>query len=274
MEENKIKKIVRENYARVAEGNNCCSSGSSCCGQASQADKISTSMWYSRKDLEKVPKGSNLGLGCGNPIALASIESGEVVLDLGSGAGFDCFLAADKVGPEGRVIGVDMTPEMVKKARENAVKANYKNVEFRLGEIENLPVENETIDVVISNCVINLSPQKEKVFSEAFRVLKSGGRIVVSDIVLLKELPDLIKNDMSAYSACISGAVKRDVYLSIIKKAGFTDINILGEASFPLKSIISDNSENIVKNYLSRNEKKAEDIENSLISLKVSASKP
>ncbi|MGM0365995.1 MAG: arsenite methyltransferase [Actinomycetota bacterium] len=270
MEEDRIKKKVREDYARVAGGSSCCSSAS-CCGQASGVDDISIGMGYDRQDLKTAPEGSNLGLGCGNPIALASLRNGEVVLDLGSGAGFDCFLAADKVGPEGKIIGVDMTPEMVSKARENAAKDGYSNVEFRLGEIESLPVESGTVDVVISNCVINLSPQKEKVFSEALRVLKSGGRIAVSDIVLLKELPELIKNDMAAYSACISGAIKRDGYLSIMEEAGFKDINILGEASFSLKSIISDQA---ADSYLNLPPEQAEAVNSSLISLKVCASKP
>ena len=158
---------------------------------------------YSEEEMTAVPEGANLGLGCGNPTAMASLKEGETVLDLGAGAGFDCFLAAGKVGPEGRVIGIDMTPEMLEKARENAQKGNFSNVEFRLGEIENLPVADGIIDIIISNCVINLVPDKDRVFSEAFRVLKPGGRIMVSDIVLTKELPDFIKNNMAAYVGCI-----------------------------------------------------------------------
>ena len=209
MEKNKIKEIVRENYAKVASSSSrCCSSGSvSCCGQPGMEKVIGSSIGYSDIDMEKVPEGSNLGLGCGNPIALASIKEGEVVLDLGSGAGFDCFLAADKVGPEGKVIGVDMTPEMIEKARDNARKDGYKNVEFRLGEIESLPVEDNSINLIISNCVVNLSPDKDKVFKEAYRGLKPGGRIMVSDIVLTKELPDFIKKEQKL----------TDEYLSINK---------------------------------------------------------
>ena len=196
MEDSKIRKVVREGYSKVArEANSCCSaSTASCCAPASSAENISTKIGYSQEELKRVPEGANLGLGCGNPIALASLKEDETVLDLGSGAGLDCFLAVKKVGAKGKVIGVDMTPEMIDKARDNAQKEGYENVEFRLGEIENLPVSDESIDIVISNCVINLSPDKRRVFDETFRVLRSSGRLMVSDIVLLKELPDFIKN--------------------------------------------------------------------------------
>jgi SAM-dependent methyltransferase len=224
--------------------------------------------------MNKVPEGSNLGLGCGNPIALASLKKGEVVLDLGSGAGFDCFLAADKVGAEGKVIGVDMTPEMVEKARGNAQKGNYKNVEFRLGEIEHLPVANETIDVIISNCVINLSPTKDKVFKEAFRVLKPGGRLMVSDIVLTKELPSLIKNNMSAYVGCISGAIIKEEYLALIKNAGFEEIKVVDESSFSLKYTASDDIQAIAENNLELSKNQIENLEDYASSIKVFAKKP
>jgi len=181
--------------------------------------------------MSAVPEGANLGLGCGNPVAIASLKEGETVLDLGSGGGFDCFLAANAVGPKGKVIGVDMTPEMIALARENAEKGGYENVEFRLGEIENLPVADSSVDIIISNCVINLSPEKKKVFAEAFRALKPGGRIMVSDIVLLKELPDEIRNSVEAYISCIAGATLKDEYIGHIKAAGLEDIEIMGETS-------------------------------------------
>ena len=175
-----------------------------------------------------------MGLGCGNPIALASIKTEEIVLDLGSGAGFDCFLASNKVGPKGRIIGVDMTEEMVARARENASKGGYKNVEFRLGEIEKLSIKDNTIDLIISNCVINLVPNKERAFKEAFRVLKPGGRLMVSDIVLLKKLPDFVKESIEAYVGCVSGAATKDRYLKAINSAGFKDVKVIDESVFPL----------------------------------------
>ena len=264
MKEQDIKKAVRENYAKVAVNSSCCCSGqaTSCCGQPGMEKEIGSKIGYSDKDMEKVPEGSNLGLGCGNPIALASIKKGEVVLDLGSGAGFDCFLAADKVGTEGKVIGVDMTPEMIEKARGNAKKSGYKNIEFRLGEIENLPVENGSIDLIISNCVVNLSPDKDKVFKEAYRVLKPGGRIMVSDIVLTKELPDDIKNNTLAYVGCVSGAILKESYLKTIEKAGFKNIKVFDEGNFPIE-FINNELPGIVGSAL----------EKSVLSIKVSAIK-
>ncbi|MFW9874541.1 MAG: arsenite methyltransferase [Candidatus Thorarchaeota archaeon] len=237
MQDEKIRKIVREQYAKIAEksqGNSCCgpstaletSSSSSCCGNASLSQNYSSKIGYTEEEQKSVPQGSNLGLGCGNPTALASIKEGETVVDLGSGAGFDCFLAANKVGNTGKVIGVDMTPQMIDTARENAYKNNYENIEFRLGEIENLPVANNTADLIISNCVINLSPDKDKVFQEAYRVLKPGGRLMVSDIVLTKELPEDIKNSMDAYVGCVSGAILKDEYIKKIEKAGFNEVEI------------------------------------------------
>jgi SAM-dependent methyltransferase len=204
------------------------------------AQDISRAIGYSEEDLKSVPEGANLGLGCGNPVALASLKKGETVLDLGSGAGLDCFLVADRVGKRGKVIGVDMTPEMLERARENARKSNYKNVEFRLGEIENLPVADSSVDVVISNCVINLSPDKKRVFNEAFRALKPGGRLMVSDIVLLKELPDVIKNSVEAYIGCLSGAMMKDDYIRAIKAAGFRKVKIVEETAFPIDFITND----------------------------------
>lgn len=236
-----VKKIVREGYAKRAKLESvCCEAVPSCCGSSNTAESVSRSIGYSEQELQSVPDGANLGLGCGNPVALASLKRGETVLDLGSGAGFDCFLAAQRVGPTGKVIGVDMTPEMVEKARENAAKSPYSHVEFKLGDIESLPVEDDTVDVILSNCVINLSPDKQKVFKEAFRVLKPGGRLMISDIVLTKELPDFIKNNMEAYVACVSGAVLKDAYLNLIKEAGFKDVRIIDELSYPVQALASD----------------------------------
>jgi len=183
-------------------------------------------MGYSEDEMNHVPDGSNLGLGCGNPVAIASLNPGEVVLDLGSGAGFDAFLAVRRVGKKGRVIGVDMTDEMLEKARENAKKGGFDNVEFRKGDIENLPVDDEEVDVVISNCVINLAPDKEKVFRETYRVLKSGGKLMVSDVVLTKLLPEKIKNDDELLSGCVAGAILKKDYMSLLEKVGFTNIEI------------------------------------------------
>jgi len=241
MKEEKIKKIVKEGYGKIAkQDSSCCAPVDSCCGGPDLAEDISRKIGYGEEDLKAIPEGANLGLGCGNPVALASLREGETVLDLGSGAGFDCFLAANKVGKNGRVIGVDMTPEMVEKAREIAKKSNYENVEFKLGEIENLPVPDDSVDIVISNCVINLSPDKTKVFKEVFRVLKPGGRLMISDIVLLKELPDPIKNSIEAYVGCVSGAIIKDEYLEAIKEAGFEEVKIINEAYFPVDFIAND----------------------------------
>lgn len=223
MKNQNIKKIVKESYAKVAES----SCGCSCnCGQADN-EKLAKSIGYSDTEINSCP-GANLGLGCGNPTALADIKEGDVVLDLGSGAGFDCFLAAKKVGKSGKVIGVDMTEQMITKAKANAQKYGYTNVEFRFGEIEELPVQDNSVDVIISNCVINLSPEKFKVFKEAYRVLKTGGRMFVSDMVLLKELSEAQRNDKKLIAGCVGGAILKNDYLKLIKKAGF-EATILSE---------------------------------------------
>ncbi len=241
METKRIKKEVRRSYAKIArQGNSCCAPVSSCCEHSDPTREVSKKIGYTEEDLKSVPEGSNLGLGCGNPVALASLKEGETVLDLGAGAGFDCFLAANKVGEKGRVIGVDMTPEMVEKARENAERGGYDNVEFRLGEIESLPVANNSVDVIISNCVINLAPDKRNVFNEAFRALKPGGRLMISDIVILKELPELIKKSVEAYVGCVSGAVLKDEYIRLIEEAGFQDVRVDDETSFPVESVTQD----------------------------------
>lgn len=235
-----VKKIVRDGYAKaVTQSHSCCSSGC-CCSGAGQAEKISKKVGYSDAEISAVPEGANLGFGCGNPVALASLREGDVVLDLGSGAGFDAFLAAQRVGKTGRVIGVDMTPEMLLRAKENVKKGKYTNVEFRLGEIEKLPVEDNSVDVIISNCVINLSPEKQKVFQEAFRVLKPGGRLMVSDLVLVKELPEPIKKSVEAYVGCLAGAIGKEIYLKFISMAGFEDVKVISESSYPVDAMFED----------------------------------
>lgn len=225
MENDKIKEVVKKSYAKFAtQGNGC---GCSCNCGTSDNEQIAKSIGYSEEEINSASE-ANLGLGCGNPLALGKIKEGETVLDLGSGAGFDCFLARKKVGDTGKVIGVDMTEEMIEKAKANAEKYGYKNVEFKLGEIENLPIDDNSVDVAISNCVINLVPDKEKAFSEIHRVLKGGGKIYLSDIVILKNLPDELKNDEELLAGCIGGALLRDDYLEIIEKAGF-EVKILSE---------------------------------------------
>ncbi len=230
METERIKEAVKSKYGQIALKNlSCCGPGKSCCGSSVSAEDMSRIVGYSEKDLAAAPEGANLGLGCGNPVALASLKEGDTVLDLGSGAGFDAFLAAAKVGSSGRVIGVDMTPEMIEKARANALKGEFNNVEFRYGEIESLPVSDDEVDVIISNCVINLSPEKERVFREAFRVLKPGGRLMVSDLVLLKPLPESVRQSVEAYVGCIAGASMKNDYLGAISAAGFRDVEVVGE---------------------------------------------
>ncbi len=241
MKNSDVKKVVREGYAKIArQGRSCCGPSTSCCGSVDAAEDISKRIGYNEEELASVPEGSNLGLGCGNPTALASLKEGETVLDLGSGGGLDCFLAANKVGINGTVIGIDMTPEMIEKARENARRENYNNVEFRLGEIENLPVADNSVDVLISNCVINLSSDKKRVFREAFRVLKPGGRLMISDIVLTKELPDFLKNSVQAYIGCVSGAMLKEDYEETIKAAGFNEVKIVDETHFPVEGWLTD----------------------------------
>ena len=232
-----IKKIVRDGYSKAVTQNTSCCFTDSCCGNITQAKNISKIVGYSDSEMNAVPEGANLGFGCGNPVALASLKEGDVVLDLGSGAGFDAFLSAQRVGKTGRVIGIDMTPEMITKAKENAKKGKYPNVEFRLGEIEKLPVEDRSIDVIISNCVINLSPDKETVFKEAHRVLKSGGRLMVSDLVLAKDLPKKLKDSIEAYVGCLAGAIKKSEYLKLITMAGFKDVKVISESSYPVDAM-------------------------------------
>jgi arsenite methyltransferase len=270
-----IKKAVRSGYAKVALHNaSCCGSNQACCGSSASAEDISRKIGYRDEDLKVVPEGANLGLGCGNPVALASLKGGEVVLDLGSGAGFDCFIVAAQVGSTGKVIGVDMTPEMIEKARRNAREGAYENVEFRLGEIESLPVSTEQVDVVISNCVINLSPDKRQVFSEAFRVLKPGGRLMVSDMVLLKALPEAVRRSVEAYVGCIAGAAMKADYLAAIRSAGFREIRVLGEELYPLELMAADPIAQAITADVNLVDEGAEDLSSSVASIKVSAVKP
>lgn len=233
---NDIREIVKEKYGKIAETKGSCCSGG-CCTKPVTADDIAEKLGYSSTDLKNIPEGANLGLGCGNPTAFADIKEGDTVVDFGSGAGIDCFLAAKYTGKAGRVIGIDMTPEMLKSAQKYARENGFENVEFKFGEIENLPIEDNTVDVIISNCVINLSPDKAKVFNEAFRVLKQGGRMFVTDIVLLEELPDIIKEDVNNYVGCISGAALKEDYTNLIKNAGFKKIEILKESPLPYEAV-------------------------------------
>jgi len=275
MNEDEKRKIVREGYAKIAkQKSSCCAPAPSCCGGTDIRQDISKKIGYTEEDLKAAPEGANLGLGCGNPVALASLKEGETVLDLGSGAGFDCFLASSRVGHRGRIIGVDMTPEMVEKARDNARKGNYANVEFRLGEIENLPVGDNSVDAVISNCVINLSPNKKRVFQEAFRALRPGGRLMVSDIVLLKELPEEIRNSVAAYVGCVAGAVTKKEYLEAIQATGFEETKVLSEATFPTELLANDPTAREVAKNLKLSREKAKDLASSVVSIKVSAIKP
>ena len=227
LKNDRIRELVRENYGQIADaGTSCCDSSSCCTPSGQEPQLLSLQLGYSLLDLSAAPAGANLGLGCGNPQAIANLQAGETVLDLGSGAGFDCFLAARQVGTNGHVTGVDMTPQMITKARANAETDGYDNVDFRLGEIEHLPVADASVDVIISNCVINLSPDKAAVFAEAFRVLKPGGRLAISDVVAFAPIPDDARADMSLLSACVSGAEQVDVVERLLTQVGFEDVQV------------------------------------------------
>ncbi len=243
-DETDIKEAVRDRYAgHAADATSCCSTfatragAASCCG--SSGASVSEKLGYKGDDLAGIPEGADLGLGCGNPLAMLELEEGETIVDLGSGAGIDCFLAAKRVGPTGLVIGVDMTPEMISRARRNAQGSGLGNVEFRLGEIEHLPVEDGTVDAIISNCVVNLVLNKRQVFTDAFRVLKPGGRMSLSDIVLLGEVPFPLRDSVEAYVSCLSGAILRDEYLKLIEEAGFTDVAVTESRSFTIGDVVA-----------------------------------
>ncbi len=238
-----LREQIRENYSQVAlKGSGGCCCGPGCCGSDVTFDvKVATkNLGYLEEDLQNMPDRANMGLGCGNPIAIASLQEGDTVLDLGSGGGFDCFLARRQVGDSGQVIGVDMTPEMIKLARKNAEESGYENVEFRLGEIEHLPVANDTVNVIISNCVINLALEKQRVFNEAYRVLKPGGRISISDVVATAEIPEFVKNDLTSLAGCIAGAEYVDNIENMLKNSGFTNIRMVPK----------DNSKDIIKSWV------------------------
>jgi arsenite methyltransferase len=275
MKKDEIKRKVRERYAGAATGRTSCCGPAPCgCGEASGIEQnASQRVGYTAEDLGKVPEESNLGLGCGNPTAIAGLKEGETVLDLGAGAGIDCFLASKQVGPSGRVIGVDMTPEMIDRARESARRNGYPNVEFRLGEIERLPVADNSVDVVISNCVINLSPEKGRVFREAFRVLKPGGRMFVSDIVLRRPLPEALRESAEVYTACVAGAMLKDDYLREIEAAGFRKVEAVSEKSFPADALLDDSQVSGIIRRLKISQSELSEALGSVLSLSVRAVK-
>jgi arsenite methyltransferase len=276
VKEEKVRKIVREGYAKIARKQKlCCSSSTPCDSNTpSMSREISRRIGYSEEEISSVPEEANLGLGCGNPVALASLKKGQTVLDLGSGGGFDCFLAAKRVGKSGRVIGVDMTPEMIDKARENAQRGKYENVEFRVGEIENLPVADGTVDVIISNCVINLSPNKKRVFEEAFRVLKPNGRLMISDIVLLKKLPEVVRKSVQAYIGCLAGAEMKDRYLQMIRDAGFQEVKVIEENYFPVENMANDPTAQAIVKSSEIPAEKVKEMTDAVASVKVYGVKP
>jgi SAM-dependent methyltransferase len=264
----KMKEIVKDKYGRIAAG---AASGCGCgCRPVPEEaiSDISKGVGYSDADLAAVPQGANLGLGCGNPLAFSALKEGDVVLDLGSGAGFDSFLAALKVGKTGKVIGVDMTPEMIAKATANAKAGKYDNVEFLLGDIEALPLPDNSVDVAISNCVINLVPDKEKVFRELNRVLRPGGRFMVSDLVLLKELPEQVRTSVEAYVGCVAGAILKNEYLAIIRGAGFEDVRILDE-SYAAVALDTPELRELAQQYVGTDASQIDDLIHSVASIKV-----
>ena len=241
MNNDELRQAVRERYGRIAQREeSCCGPVQGCCESVLDMKGLSPGIGYTEEELAAIPAGADMGLGCGNPTALASLAPGETVLDLGSGAGIDCFLAAAAVGAEGHVIGVDMTPEMVARSREHARREGYANVEFRLGEIEHLPVESDSVDAVVSNCVINLSPDKDRVFGEAFRVIRPGGRLMVSDIVLERPLPESLASSVEAYVGCVAGGMLREDYLRAIEAAGFGPPTVLSESGMAVDCLASD----------------------------------
>jgi SAM-dependent methyltransferase len=274
MKEKEIKRAVKEGYARIAKQATSYYSSQEGSGYFDNLEEICKRIGYSEEDISAAPPESNLGLGCGNPVALAAIKEGERVLDMGSGAGFDCFLASSLVGGSGQVIGVDITSEMVDKARANARKGGYENIDFRQGDLENMPVADSYVDVVISNCVINLVPNKRLVFKEAFRVLKSGGRLAISDVVLTRELPDFVKNSTKAYIGCLAGAIMKQEYLEIITNVGFTDVSVAAESRVPVQSLLCESSGSAAIEMPQFSPEQQKEIAESVLSIKVNARKP
>ncbi|MGB2630566.1 MAG: arsenite methyltransferase [Candidatus Omnitrophota bacterium] len=265
-----MKEFIKKLYGSISKGmeKSCCPADWSCCAGKDVAEKIG----YTKEELASIPQGADMGLGCGNPVALASLVEGETVVDLGSGGGMDAFLAANKVGESGKVIGIDMTGPMIEKAKENAQKGGFKNVEFRLGDIEDIPLDDGIADCVISNCVINLAGDKQKVFNEAFRILKPGGRLMVSDMVLVMDLPEKILKSAEMYAGCISGALKKEEYLDRIKNAGFENISIIGQAPVRLLDYVGADAviTEAVKGF---SEEEINAAGNAVISIKISAKK-
>lgn len=267
-----LKTAVRDRYAGfVTRNQSCCGPAAEAGGCCAPGDDPSLRVGYAPADLEAVPPGANLGLGCGNPVALAALQPGEVVLDLGSGAGFDAFLATRRVGPTGRVIGVDMTPEMIARATALAAEHGYSQVEFRLGDIEALPVADASVDVILSNCVVNLTTDKAQAFREAFRVLKPGGRLQVSDLVLARPLPPALREDLDAYAACVSGAMLKTDYLAAIQSAGFTSVSVVGESRYGLAELSPELMEVARERYPDLTPAELEAIASSVLSVQVEA---
>jgi arsenite methyltransferase len=283
-EENDIKKAVRDRYAgHATQGTSCCggttvstapAEGGCCSPTRASAAIPSETLGYDATELTEIPEGADLGLGCGNPLALLGLREGETVLDLGSGAGIDCFLAARKVGPTGRVIGVDMTPEMVDRARRNAADGGFENVEFRLGEIEHLPVADCSVDAIISNCVVNLVPNKAGVFAEAMRVARPGGRLSLSDIVLLGEIPAILRDSVEAYVACLSGAIQLDEYLGLLAEAGFLDVEVTSKSTFDTNDLLSEDLVAEFARFSGVSEGEIREAAGRFASVRVSARKP
>lgn len=277
MDTNSVKQSVVEGYGKLAKStkNELFSKLFTCCTPTDNANKVGEAIGYTKEELDSVPENSNLGVGCGNPSALVGIKKGETVIDLGSGAGFDAFIVSPLVGETGRVIGVDLSDEMLDLAKSNIEKGDYKNVEFVKGDIEQLPLEDNFAEHVISNCVINLSLNKDKVYKEAFRVLKKGGKLSVSDIVLEKELPDFIKKSVAAHIACVSGAEKLENYIQYVKNAGFKDIRIESKTEFPLELMLADPQVQKLANEMNfnLNSNEAKDIASRVKSISLTATK-
>lgn len=271
IKEKEIKRAVKEGYARIAKQATSYYSSRSC-GDIPLA--MSKRMGYSDEEISAAPPESNMGLGCGNPVALACPKEGEIVLDMGAGGGFDCFLASYRVGPSGKVIGVDITSEMVDRARSNARKAGYTNIDFRQGDLENMPVADRYVDVVISNCAINLIPNKTMAFREAYRVLKPGGRLAVSDVVLTRELPEFVKSSSKAYIGCLAGAIMKEQYLKIIRGVGFSEVDVVAESSFPVESLLCETAGSSVIEKPSISAEQLKEVAGSVLSIKISAKKP